>query len=240
MDDVSQSDSPTRTVSDLILSEGIAAAIFDLDGTLIDSMPDWEALASDLLRLHGVAFSDELAERIKAMTLRESVEWFASEYDVGSTPESLLAILMERIADRFRQSIPLKPGAGDYVRRLWTCGLRLAVATATEASLAEACLTRLGVRPLFEFILSCETVGIGKTRPDIFLQAAGQLDLEPARILVFEDALHAACTARSAGFYIVGVADPSSAAERTDLMEASDAWIEDFPSALGDLDSLCP
>ena len=95
------------------------------------------------------------------------------------------------------------------------------VATATAEPLARACFARLGVDGLFDFILSCETIGVSKDRPDVYLLAAERLGAAPAETAVFEDALYAARAAREAGFYVVGVPEPAYAADWPCLLYTS-------------------
>ena len=117
------------------------------------------------------------------------------------------------VEEHYRSDVPLKPGVKAYLERLRGRGCRLCVATATAEPLARQCLSRLGVDGFFDFILSCETLGVSKDRPDVFLEAARRLGATPGETAVFEDALYAARTAREAGFYTVAVPEPSYAGD---------------------------
>ena len=181
-------------------------AIFDMDGTLIDSMGYWHALAEEYLRAKGVEdIPADLPQRIETMTMTESAALFRREFGLSATAETLAAEMNAMMEEHYRRDIPLK---GDILRelgRLQGRGIRMCVASATAGHLIEACLSRLGVRSFFDFLLSCEEVGAGKDRPDIYLTAAARLGAEPGDIAVYEDALYAARTAKAAGFYVVGV-----------------------------------
>ena len=102
----------------------------------------------------------------------------------------------------------------------------MCVASATAEPLMEACLSRLGVAHYFQFLLSCETVGAGKNRPDVYFAAAERLGAEPEEIAVYEDALYAARTAKEAGFYVVGVYDDSASGHWDELKELADEWMK--------------
>ena len=184
-------------------------AIFDMDGTLIDSMLFWKNLASEYLSSKGVTqIPADILERIKPMTMSESAALFQQEFDLTDDPEAKMNAMMDA---HYRNDIPLKPGVQEYLYRLHSRGVRMCVASATAEPLMESCLTRLGVRDCFEFLLSCETVGAGKRSPLVYHVSAKRLGATPQEIAVYEDALYALQTAKDAGYYVVGVYDDSAA-----------------------------
>ncbi|MCD8222940.1 MAG: HAD family phosphatase [Clostridiales bacterium] len=204
-------------------------AIFDMDGTLIDSMPYWERLASDYLVSKGAgAITPELFERIIPMTMKESAALFIRELGLSGTPESVAREMYEMIENRYRNDIPLKPGVREYLIKLRRDGVRMGVASATAEPLLRLCLGRLGVLDCFEFLLSCEMVGAGKKQPDIYLEAARRLGSLPEETAVFEDAFFAAQTAANAGFYVVGIYDKSSDESWESMKKVANETIQDF------------
>lgn len=204
-------------------------AIFDMDGTLIDSMGYWQRLGREYLAKMGVVENVEpVIERIKPMTMLESSALFMEAFGIPGPPERIAAEMNAMMDAHYRSDIPLKPGAAAYLRTLRRAGVRLCVATATPEPLARACLERLGVADCFEFLLSCDAVAAGKDRPDVFLEAARRLNAAPADIAVYEDAIYAARTAKAAGFYVVGVYDDASAANWAELNAFCDATIRDW------------
>ena len=183
-------------------------AIFDMDGTLIDSMIFWKNLASEYLSSKGVTqVPEDLPERIKPMTMSESAALFQQEFGLTGDPEAEMNAMMD---EHYRKDIPLKSGVREYLQMLQSKGVRMCVASATAEQLMEACLTRLGVRDYFEFLLSCETVGAGKRSPLVYHEAAKRLAAATGEIAVYEDALYAVQTAKEAGYYVVGVYDESA------------------------------
>ena len=184
-------------------------AIFDMDGTLIDSMIFWKNLASEYLSSKGVKqIPADILERIKPMTMSESAALFQQEFGLTGDPEAEMNAMMD---EHYRNDIPLKPGVREYLQLLHRRGIRMCVASATAEYLMESCLTRLGVRDCFEFLLSCETVGAGKRSPLVYHESAKRLHATPTEIAVYEDALYAVQTAKNAGYYVVGVYDDSAA-----------------------------
>lgn len=204
-------------------------AIFDMDGTLIDSMPLWQALSREYLERAGIYdVPEEVLEKIKPMTVAEYSAYFVKTFSLPKTEAEVAEEVMSVMRRHYREDIPLKEGADIYLRGLKEKGVRMCIASATAEPLIEACLKRLGVLDCFEFWISCERVGAGKRDPAIYLEAAGLLDARPEETAVYEDAVYAANTAKQAGFYVYGVYDSESAGEWETLCSLTDAQIEDW------------
>ena len=205
-------------------------AIFDMDGTLIDSMIFWKNLASEYLSRKGVTnVPADISEQIKPMTMSESAALFVREFGLSSDPEAEMNAMMEA---HYRRDIPLKPGVRKYLQRLHEKGVRMCVASATAEHLMNACLTRLGVRDYFEFLLSCETVGAGKSSPRVYHASAQRLHAAPGEIAVYDDSLYAVRTAKEAGYYVVAVYDDSAAENRKIIETYADEIILNWEDAL--------
>ena len=128
----------------------------------------------------------------------------------------------------YRKDVPLKDGVAEYLKSLAERGVRMCVASATAEPLMQACLKRLGVLECFDFLLSCETVGAGKNRPDVYFAAAQRLGCRPEEAAVYEDALYAAKTAKQAGFYVVGIYDETAGRHWQELSQLADETIRSF------------
>ena len=205
-------------------------AIFDMDGTLIDSMVFWKNLATEYLTSKGILqIPADILEQIKPMTMSESAALFRREFGLTGDVEAQMNEMME---DHYRNDIPLKPGAWEYLENLHRQGVRMCVASATAEHLMESCLTRLGVRQYFEFLLSCETVGAGKRSPLVYQESARRLGTVPGEIAVYEDALYAVQTAKTAGFHVVGVYDDSAADSWQAIEQESDEVILNWEEAV--------
>lgn len=205
-------------------------AIFDMDGTLIDSMVFWKNLATEYLTSKGILqIPADILEQIKPMTMSESAALFRREFGLTGDVEAQMNEMME---DHYRNDIPLKPGVWEYLENLHRQGVRMCVASATAEHLMESCLTRLGVRQYFEYLLSCETVGAGKRSPLVYQEAARRLGVVPGQIAVYEDALYAVQTAKAAGFHVVGVYDDSAADSWQAIEQESDEVILNWEEAV--------
>lgn len=186
-------------------------AIFDMDGTLIDSMTFWRELAREYLLSKQVTGDiEQAAADIAYLTASESSRLLVRRFGLRESPETVAEEMNRMMEDHYRRDIPLKPGIRQLLNRLHREGVQMCVASATEEHLIRACLERLGVLELFSFVLSCETLHTHKREPRIFLEAAGRFGAEPGEVAVYEDALHAIRTAKDAGFYVAAVFDRES------------------------------
>lgn len=207
----------------------IKGAIFDVDGTLLDSMHIWDSIGEDYLRSLGYEPREKLNEKFKTMSLAQAAAYYRSEYGVTLSVERICAEVNGRIENFYRDEAQLKPGAAEFLERLAQKGIKLAIATATDDYLVEAALRRCGVVSLFSGLFTCAMTGRGKTEPDIYRTAAARLGTQPRETLVFEDALYALKTARAAGFPTAAVYDPHEPGQK-ELRELADYYIEDFSS----------
>lgn len=206
--------------------------IFDMDGTLVDSMIYWRHLAVEFLESKGIhQISSSVLEQIRPMTITESAALFIREYGLSGTSDSVASEMNAMMDAHYRKDIPLKFGVQDYLEALHRKGVTMCVASATAENLMDACLTRLGVAHYFSFLLSCETVGAGKTKPDVYLEAAKRMGAQPQDVAVYEDALYATKTAKQAGFHTIAVRDHSNHSHWETLTALADGVVSDWQSA---------
>lgn len=186
----------------------INAAIFDLDGTLLDSTDIWENLGERFLQSLDIVPKDGLRDEIWDMSLPESAAFFKREYSLELSEEEIIARLNELSESVYTNDAPLKSGVKRLLGSLQMLDIKCALATAADKNLAEAALARTGISDYFSGIFSCSDYG-AKTAPDIFLKAAELLGAKPRETVVFEDSLTAVQTAKSVGFITAAVFDKS-------------------------------
>ena len=205
----------------------IRGAIFDLDGTLLDSMSIWDTIGEDYLRSLGIEPRENLAEAFKTFTLEESAEYYRTHYGVTLSVEEIVNGENGMIEDFYRNTVSLKKGVPEFLAKLSDNGVKMCVATVTDKYLAEAALTRLNVRRYFSGIVTTAEVGCGKNDPSIYRKALAYLGTEKHETLVFEDVLHALMTAKNDGFPVAAVYDKHEEKQEK-LKEIADIYIEDF------------
>ena len=205
----------------------LRGAIFDMDGTLLDSMQVWENAGEDYLRTLGCVPEEGVGELMKSMSLQQAALYCRERYALPLSVEEIMAGVNGRVERFYRQEVRLKPGALDFLRTLSQRGVRMCLATATDLHLVEAALDRCGVRTYFSALFTCTQVGSGKDEPHIYRAALRHLGTGRADTLVFEDALYAARTAKGDGFVTVGVADAYEKNEG-ELERLSDFFLRDF------------
>lgn len=206
--------------------------IFDMDGTLVDSMGVWNRASEEYLISCGVEEPDrEILDRAVPMTMPETAGYLIRQFGLDSTPERVMEEINGVMERHYRTDIPLKPGAEAFLKTLQQRGVRMAVASSTSPHLLDICLRRLGVRERFDFLLSCEEVGAGKDFPDVYLEAARRLGGTPEETVVFEDAIFAARTAKGAGFRVAAIRDEASLGSQEQLAAAADWYLPSWEGA---------
>jgi len=203
----------------------IKGVIFDMDGTLLDSMPVWNQVAASYLIKKGYQPEANLWEQLKFLSLAQGVTFIKKQYGLLETNEEIEKEINLIIENSYFNEIPMKPGVKTYLQLLRSCDVQMCVATATDKYLAEACLKRLHIRHYFKAVMTCKEVGRGKDTPAIFEKALDCLGTLREETYVFEDALHAAITAKNAGFRVVGVYDATAEGDWDTLRKIADRSI---------------
>lgn len=210
----------------------IRAAIFDVDGTLLDSMPIWQDIGARYLESAGREVNPGTREALSTMSLEQGAAYLKENYNLTESVSEIIRDVLKIVENFYRFEAELKPGVTETLKELKDRGIRMVVATSGNKELAAAALKRNGIAELFEKIFTCTETGAGKDQPDIYLEAAGFLGSSPEETLVFEDALHAAETAKKAGFTVGGVYDESNAQNISRMKKVCDFYCEQMNSKL--------
>lgn len=209
----------------------IKGVIFDIDGTLLDSMPLWNNLGERYLRKLG--FSEEeiegLSQRISTMPFAEGIRYIKKAYTLNLAEEKIREQLQEMIAGAYCDEIALKAGVKEYLQFLKERGIPCILATAGDAFLATAALKRLKVWEEFQGLLLCEEFNTSKREAKIYFLAMERLSLSrPEEVLVCEDVLHAVKSAKQAGFQVCGILDEANREDWAMIQEVADFTVKDF------------
>lgn len=205
--------------------------IFDLDGTLLDSMDIWAKIDIAFLKKRGLPVPVDYAQKIASMSFKESAAYTIKRFGLADSVAGLIQEWNEMSVDAYAQGVRLKPHAKEYLALLKESGAKLAVATCSMPYIYEPALSNLGIFDWFEVICRADEVGSGKSSPQIYLYTANKLALPASDCLVFEDLLVAIKSAKSAGMKTCGVYEPASANHWQQIKDIADYAIQDFCEA---------
>lgn len=206
----------------------IDAVIFDLDGTLVDSMWIWRQIDSDYLGRFGIELPANLQSEIEGMSFSETAVYFKNRFALPDPLERIKADWNDMAMNFYKTQVRLKPGAGELLTLLRENGIKTGIATSNSRQLLTAVLDSLEISRLFDSIhVSCE-VKAGKPAPDIYLLVAGEMGVRPDRCLVFEDVAQGVMAGKNAGMKVCGVFDRSAQERGDDISGLSDYFIHDF------------
>ena len=205
------------------------AAIFDLDGTLFDSMSVWKKIDTEFLAARGHVATQDYTDAIKCMGWDEGARYTIDRYGLTETPEEVIAAWFEMSEDYYRTKIPMKPFSKEYLFFLHEHGVPMAVATSMEPKHnIDVVIDANGLRPLFQNITLNSEVSRGKGFPDIYLLAASRLGVDPSECAVFEDILAAVRGAKKGGFQTVAIFDELSSGEWSDMQKEADIAVRSW------------
>ena len=209
--------------------------IFDLDGTLLESMGMWENLGNRYLLSLGITPPSGLRDTLWTMDLAECARYLVSTFHIQSTPEDVVSAIHKMIRDAYRYEIECKPGAKALLEALAEKNIPICLATATDRAIFTPALERLDIIKHFSFTRSCFEAGEGKRSAKIYLDCADFLNLPPEELVVVEDTFHAASTAKRAGFTVIGVRDTFAARDWDGLARICDRFIDSLEELTGDV-----
>lgn len=203
----------------------IKGAIFDVDGTLLDSMEIWENVGARYLRRLQKEPEENLSEILFPMTVEEGAIYVKRKYGLSQSVPQIVAGVFDTVRDFYACEAPLKAGVREFLESLSAKEIPMTVATSTEREHIEAAFERLQIRQYFQAIFTCPEVGAGKTRPVIYEKASACLGTVPRETYVFEDVIYAIRTAKRAGFQTVGVYDRFSEDDQEEIENTADIYL---------------
>ena len=189
----------------------IKAAIFDMDGTLVDSLMLWDVLWSSFgtRYLNDKNFSPNVEDdkKVRTLTLKAAMQLIHSNYNIGESEEELLFVANDIMKDFYSNKVELKPGVREFLEHCEANGIKMCIASATAKDLINISLKHCDIEKYFLKVFSCGDIGKGKDKPDVFLQAVEFLNTKIKDTWVFEDSLVAIETATKIGMPTVGIYD---------------------------------
>jgi HAD superfamily hydrolase (TIGR01509 family) len=193
----------------------------------------WAQVDIEFITRRGLTVPDDYAEAISSMNFTRVAEYTIERFGLTDSPEDLLREWTELAAYAYANTVSLKPGAREYLASLREKGAKLAIATSTLPRLCRLALEKHNITDWFDVICNSEEVGVGKSRPDVFLLAAERLGVSPEDCVVFEDILPAVKAAKSVSMTVCGVYDETSREDWGEITKISDYFIHDFVDIVG-------
>ena len=205
----------------------IKGSLFDVDGTLLDSMFVWDSVGEAYLRSIGYEPREGLNETFKTLSLYQAALYYQKEYGVTLSVDEIMSGVNSMVERYYTHEVALKAGAAQFLEALRRRGVEMCIATATDEHLVSAALERCGVSGYFSAVFTCTSVGHGKDEPAIYRAALEHLGVGKHQAVVFEDALYALRTAHEDGFATVAVYD-SHEKRQDELRAIADYYLTDY------------
>lgn len=206
----------------------IKAVIFDLDGTLVDSMGLWRDIDIEFLNARGIEYKDDLQEKIEGMSFTETAVFCKDYYKLTESVEELKEIWNQMAEDKYRYEVQLKPGVMEFLEELKRRGIKMGIATSNSKELIAAVNEAYHFDRYISCVVTSCSVNRGKPAPDVYLEAARQLSVLPEECLVFEDIVKGIEAGKNAGMMVCAVEDSFSAEQRERKKAISDYYIESY------------
>lgn len=203
-------------------------AIFDLDGTCLDSMWLWEEVDREFLGKRGFEVPKDYLDAISTIGFHAAAVYTIERFGFNETPQELMDEWTRQAIVKYEKDVRLKPGVKEYLIRLKEKGVKMVVATASFREMFVPALKNNKIYDLFDGFVTVDDVGKSKSSPDIYLEAASIMGAKPEETVVFEDVYQGINTASRAGFFTVGIKEETSSQFEEIIKEKSNVFIESF------------
>ena len=208
--------------------QNIDAVIFDLDGSLVDSMWMWRAIDIEYLGKFGIPLPENLQAQIEGMSFSETAVYFKEHFPIPDSIEQIKSDWNRMAWDKYTNEVPLKPGIPEFLAGCKESGIRLGIATSNSRELVENIAEVHNLRDYFSCIMTGCDVKKGKPAPDIYLAVAKALEVSPERCRVFEDIIPGIQAGKNAGMRVCAVEDAYSIPDRERKKELADYYVRDY------------
>ena len=211
-----------------LIVKNAKGVIFDLDGTLVDSMNVWKEIDVSYLGKHGYDVPGDLHDEIEGMSFTETAAYFKKRFCLKETIDEIKDCWNQMAYEKYCHEVALKPGAAPFLSYLHKNGCKIAIASSNSRKLIQAVLESQGIASYFEAIVTSCDVKAGKPAPDVYLEAAKLLNLNPCDCVVFEDIPAGIMAGKAAGMTVFAVEDEFSEPLREKKLALADGWVRDY------------
>ncbi len=208
--------------------DNIKAVIFDLDGTLVDSMWMWRKIDEEYLGRFRIPLPEDLQNEIEGMSFSETAAYFKNRFQIADSVETIKDTWNEMAHEKYRDYVPLKAGVTEFLDACRERGIKLGIATSNSTHLAETVLIKHDILSRFDAITTGCDVCAGKPAPDVYLKVAKDLHVEPEECLVFEDITAGIRAGKNAGMKVCAVEDEYSSYQLEEKKRIADYYIQDY------------
>lgn len=206
----------------------IKAVLFDMDGTLMDSMGMWTEIDVEYLGKHGFSLPDDLQRTIAGMSFIQTAHYFKERFHLEDSVDEIMATWNSMAYDKYATEVVLKPGAFLFLKELKKKGIKTAICTSNSKTLTDVVLNAQKITDYIDIVLTAKEVPNGKPAPDIYETASKLLQVPKEACLVFEDVYMGVLAGKNAGMQVCAVFDAHCLDEESDILTQADYYITDF------------
>ena len=210
------------------LVDNSKAIIFDLDGTLIDSMNVWSDIDKEFFKMHDLPFEEDYQKEIGHKGLKEIAAYTKSRYNLKESEDEIVTIWLDMAKEAYAYKIPLKEGVKSFLEYLQSKSIKMGIATSNSLELTELVLKHHDIYKYFSKVVTVNELKTNKGSPDIYLHISDSFGLVPSECIVFEDLLTGIKTAKKAGYKVVGVKEKASLDKEKEIREITDLYISNY------------
>lgn len=223
------------TITDNKMLQNVDAVLFDLDGSLVDSMWIWKDIDIAYLGKFGIPLPEDLQSQIEGMSFSETAVYFKEHFQIPDSIEQMKSDWTKMAWDKYLHEVPLKAGADRFIRYCAEHHIKLGIATSNGRELVEGVLKALQIKDYFTCIVTGCDVEKGKPSPDVYLEAARQCEVDPEKCLVFEDIVPGIQAGKAANMKVCAVHDLYSLHQTDAKKELADYYIHDYTDIMDHL-----
>lgn len=209
----------------------IKGAIFDVDGTLLDSMWMWNSLHKNYFENKGIILSEENIKKIYSMSIHDGINYLIDALDLDITKEQMYEEMTDYMLEIYLTKVTLKKGVYEFLDFLSEKGVKMCILTASERKMIEKVFVKFSLIKYFDHILYCSELGMHKSSPEVFIKTAEILGTKQEETMMFEDAEYSAKNVIKTRIKLCGVFDESNKNQEY-LKEISDIYLESFEDAI--------
>lgn len=215
--------------------ENVKAAIFDLDGTLVDSMYVWNKVDEDFMKKRGIEVTEEYAQQVRSMFFETAAVYTKQKFDLSESVEEIMQEWLDMAHEEYACNVPSKPYAYVLLKKLRQRGILLGLATSNNPYLLKPCLENNGMSGMFDCICYTSEVGMNKSNPEIYLYTAEKLGVLASECIVFEDIIEGLKSASSVGMKTIAVYDKANEKQMDEIKITADRLIYNYEELIDEM-----